>query len=198
MSKLLITRYYLSCEQDFKSDPIIDIKDINGLVLARVSATFYASAALEGSCKLSSGSVLNVCGEYIGCPTIMSKALIDVSNKSYRGKKNLVGLNKDGTKYLAFKRLPSSAPWGIGARNNPLQPFVSCAADPKLYPFGTKLYVKELDGLLLPNNTKSDGKLIVADVGGSIKGNHIDLFCGSRGWSNRLNLPDNCEVEIIK
>lgn len=194
--KTLVTRYYLTSEQDFSGEPSIDIRDTNEAILARVSPTFYASAALEGSCKLASGSVLNVSGEYVGCTTLQAKILLDVCNKLYRGKKNLVGLNKDGTKYLAFKRVNTI--WGYGVHNQPLMPFICVAADPKLYPFGTKLYIKELDGLLLPNNTKSDGRVVVSDVGGSIKGDHIDLFCGTRGWAKRLLLQDNCEVEVIK
>lgn len=55
-----------------------------------------------------------------------------------------------------------------GSRSNPLTPMESIATDPKVIPFGSVVYITAL------------GIWVTADdVGGWIKGAHIDLFTGT-------------------
>ena len=55
---------------------------------------------------------------------------------------------------------------GVRAERNP-NGYSTIAVDPRVIPLGTKLYV---DGY---------GYAIAEDIGGAIKGNHIDLFFSS-------------------
>lgn len=69
-------------------------------------------------------------------------------------------------------------PWGIGSQDNPLDIFVSVAANDTLLPFGKKIYVPQLDGIQLPNNNICNGCLRVDDTGFSFGDNQIDFFVG--------------------
>lgn len=69
--------------------------------------------------------------------------------------------------------------YGIGNRNNPLRPFVSIACDQKKFKYGQKFFIPKAKGVLLPNNKIHNGIFVCEDVGGLIKGNHIDVFIGA-------------------
>lgn len=64
--------------------------------------------------------------------------------------------------------------FGIGSNNNPLTPFISIANND--LPLNTKLYIKELDGLVLPNNKTHNGCVRIDDNGYGLKNCHIDFF----------------------
>lgn len=83
-----------------------------------------------------------------------------------------------------YDKLPPDAPFGIGsAPDTRLLPFRSLAADASLYPRGTVIYLpdlkskgfKDVDGAMKSH----DGYMIVGDVGGAIRGAHIDFFTGT-------------------
>lgn len=91
----------------------------------------------------------------------------------------------DGTRIVAnmvrigvWKDLPPG--WhGRGNRRNPLYPYRSAAADQKIYPYGTRIYLPESDGWRTPEGYTIDGYLWVSDIGGGIKGpRRFDLFVG--------------------
>jgi len=65
------------------------------------------------------------------------------------------------------------------------------AIDPRVIPYGTKLYIKSLDG------TKDYGFAIAGDTGGAIKGNRIDLFFNSRREALRFGRR-NVKVYILE
>lgn len=67
-------------------------------------------------------------------------------------------------------------PYGIGAWNNALRPFVS-VSNGDLTPL-SKLYIKELQGLKFPNGQVHNGCVQVDDAGSST-GCYIDLFIPS-------------------
>jgi 3D (Asp-Asp-Asp) domain-containing protein len=98
----------------------------------------------------------------------------------------------------AFHVVPS-ARMGIGygvQRQIPYVPFRTLAADigierlrrhDRAYvgkggvvPPGTRVYIKEYDGLRLPDGTTHDGWFVVNDTGGAIFGAHFDVFVGTR------------------
>ena len=107
---------------------------------------------------------------------------------------------------LAFHEVPASRR-GIGyglLRGVPLVPFRTLAADightkyqvePKwkgkggLVPPGTHVYIKEYDGLRLPDGTTHDGWFIVNDTGGAIFGAHFDVFVGTGSLRKQVELP---------
>jgi len=66
-------------------------------------------------------------------------------------------------------------PFGSGETSLPLDPFITIASND--IKSGTKLYIKEFDGLRLPINNKiHNGCFKVGDTGFSFRGNHIDVF----------------------
>jgi D-alanyl-D-alanine carboxypeptidase/3D domain len=61
-----------------------------------------------------------------------------------------------------------------------------------LVPVGTHVYIKEFDGLPLPDGTTHDGWFIVNDTGGAIFGAHFDVFTGTTALRKALKrkLPE--------
>lgn len=61
-------------------------------------------------------------------------------------------------------------------------PYRTIAVDKTKFPIGTVLFIPSVVGkeIILPNGTKTlhDGYFFAADIGGDIKGNHIDVFTG--------------------
>jgi len=113
---------------------------------------------------------------------------------------------------LAFHIIPKTklgAGYGV-RRNIPLLPFRTLAADigiekyknadPKwkgkggLVPPGTRVYIKEYDGLQLPDGSLHDGWFIVNDTGGGIYGVHFDVFTGTRALRKQVKLPEFGQV----
>lgn len=72
-------------------------------------------------------------------------------------------------------------PWGAGVRERPLSPFRSIAVDTSVIKIGTTLYIRQLDGLLMPGEGEQaafvhDGCVVADDRGGNVVGNQVDLF----------------------
>ena len=72
--------------------------------------------------------------------------------------------------------------FGDGVKGLILVPFRTIAVDTTTYPIGTVLYIPSARGLEieLPSGKKvlHDGYFFAGDIGGAIKGNHIDVFTG--------------------
>jgi hypothetical protein len=109
---------------------------------------------------------------------------------------------------LAFHEVPASQR-GVGygiLRGIPLVPFRTLAADighvkhkkaerewkgkGGLVPPGTHVYIKEYNGLQLPDRTRHDGWFIVNDTGGGIFGAHFDVFVGTPRLRKQVKLPE--------
>jgi len=61
------------------------------------------------------------------------------------------------------------------------------AIDSRRVPRHTVLYIKETDGLTMPDGTRHDGFWYASDTGGAIKGDRIDLYTGQgKGSMNPL------------
>ncbi len=75
-----------------------------------------------------------------------------------------------------FFRLRSDGPYG--AMGQILTPMVSLATDPKMVPLGA-LLAFEVDLPGEESGTRLTGLGLAQDVGGAIKGRHVDLYCGS-------------------
>lgn len=74
--------------------------------------------------------------------------------------------------------------YGITARGCPADPYRTVAVDPKFVKLGSKIYVPELKGTILPDGTKHDG-IFVANDRGAFRGAHIDVFVGVSPRSTR-------------
>ena len=79
---------------------------------------------------------------------------------------------------------PGDPDFGITASGMVAQRGV-VAIDPRVIPFGTRLYIESLD-----NETKDYGYAIAGDTGGAIKGNRIDLFFNTRDEVNNFGRRD--------
>ncbi|KAM3579350.1 hypothetical protein VKS41_008209 [Umbelopsis sp. WA50703] len=85
-------------------------------------------------------------------------------------------------------------PYGIGSDDNSIYPFTSVASnDLKL---GTKLYVKAIDGLLMPTGQTHNGCLRVDDSGDSFSGCQLDFFVLDYSYYEKLasKLPETVKV----
>lgn len=72
--------------------------------------------------------------------------------------------------------------YGIGNRSNPLRPFKSLATDRSVIQSGCTVYIPEavgIDYVFEGEWHKHDGVFYADDVGGKIKGNHIDVYIGA-------------------
>jgi 3D (Asp-Asp-Asp) domain-containing protein len=72
-----------------------------------------------------------------------------------------------------------SHPAGCDARPTPMLPYRTVAVDPKVIPLGTVLFIPELRGQIFRLSGEvfaHDGYVFAGDVGGAIKGAHIDFY----------------------
>lgn len=75
-----------------------------------------------------------------------------------------------------------AAPFGLGTGGYQLVPFRTIAVDRSQIPLGSVIYIPAARGvsITLPSGEQvlHDGYFFAADVGGAIRGNHIDVFIG--------------------
>lgn len=131
--------------------------------------------------KLSDGKIGYASSKYISIRNSSSSSSSD-SNKNT--------ITVDGKKYEVVKELDVSASaYSTGSITaTGTKPTVgrTISVDPKIIPYGTKVYIPYFDRVY-----------IAEDTGGAIKGNKIDIFMGSRqecyNWGIR-----NIEIKILK
>ncbi|CAJ0834159.1 1680_t:CDS:2 [Entrophospora sp. SA101] len=83
-------------------------------------------------------------------------------------------------------------PFGAGETGNPLEPFITLAAND--LKTGTKIYLKEFDGLRLPINNKiHNGCFKIGDTGFSLGKNHIDVFVLKEKFYEKIDAKINRE-----
>lgn len=190
LSRFLVTSYLSANEDDYGNNKVIPVKDNVGNTLAMVDPYFFANLSLEGTGKLTDGRVLNVTGKYITAPPVVQQILLPVCQKMFKTKYKYGGVNSDASKYLCYKVLPPEYPWGIGVKNEPLKLWRSLAVDLKLIPFGTKIYILELDGMIMPDGTIHDGWCQADDTGSAIKFNQFDFFVGKKSYMKQVRRFD--------
>jgi 3D (Asp-Asp-Asp) domain-containing protein len=82
---------------------------------------------------------------------------------------------------------PARGAHGSGAGGRSMVPYRTIAVDPRLIPIGSVLYVPAARGAVvtLENGETQihDGYFYAADTGGSIDGNHVDIFLGYSAWN---------------
>lgn len=96
---------------------------------------------------------------------------------------DLVNLGTHINEFMLLDR--KKTPYGLGSKDNGLTPYVSVASND--IPYGTTLYVKELDGVKLPTGVKHNGCVRVDDVSWSFSGCHIDFFVLQYSAYQQLN-----------
>jgi len=152
-TRLWGTHYYSHVAKiDHKGFPLFDKS--GKAISPKISSKDYCLCGIEGTCSIN-GQIYDYSG--VGMHRVPFSC-------KYSGHKIYWAKGK-------FK-------YGKGNRGNALEPFVSVAADQKIFPFGTRIYIPEAKGLKLPGGKVHDGLFIVHDVGSAIKGNHLDFFTG--------------------
>ncbi len=146
-----LTYYWVTTEEEYTGTKDTKLYDKSCKLLATVTAKFAASLKLEGTGRLTDGTILNYSGS-CSCPTSPCYLVADAQH-----------------------------PWGYGVQNKALVPFRSFAVDKAVIPYGSKVYVPELDGVMVPGDTPwgsflHDGCFSADDTGGAIIGKHIDWF----------------------
>lgn len=143
------TFYWVAMEEVEAAEKNKELKDMEGNVMARVTAKFDAAIRMEGTGKMLDGRVLNFAG---------------------RGPKEGGGLE------VRFLVCPPEAPYGYGLDFIPLVPFRSVAVDPNVVKIGTKIYIPKAKGTPLPDGTLHDGYFMAVDIGSAIQNKRIDIF----------------------
>ncbi|CAO3595797.1 unnamed protein product [Absidia cylindrospora] len=112
---------------------------------------------------------------------------------------NGIMVNLDSGKNTFVKVDRSKNPYGLGSDDdNSLEPWVSVASnDMKI---GTTLYIKELDGLKLPDGKKHNGCVRVDDEGWSFDGCQLDFYVLQYSAYNVLDgkIPNHVTVKQKK
>jgi 3D (Asp-Asp-Asp) domain-containing protein len=80
----------------------------------------------------------------------------------------------------------SSDPRYRGRWSDSLKRYVVVNGKTGLVPTGTRVYVRQLDGGLLPNGERHDGWLVVNDTSSRIHGAHFDVFVGEKRYGEPL------------
>lgn len=150
-----LTYYYLAEQSDYSGANDTALCDVSTAVIATVPRAFADALVIEGSGKLTDGRVVNVGGN-CACSSGMTTCYVVLDAAMY--------------------------PWGVGVMSRALSPYRSIAVDPSFIPFGTRVYVPELDGKTMPGSYGflHDGCLVAADTGSAIVGAHIDFFVGQK------------------
>lgn len=199
------TYYYVTREADYKQVNQVPVVQPDGKKLSDVPAYFFASMALEGSGKLSDGTILNVATNpsYRPCDSKIFQPVFDLAKRNgwIPNKAGYAGIRTDGSKathsrcFHKVKLGPKGYP--IERDGIELDPFRTLAADtgrlskhePKfkgkggVVPTSTRVFILEFAGKDLPDGTVHDGWFVVNDTGGGIYGCHFDVFTGSVGWA---------------
>lgn len=194
MTSVKLTRYFLVSEEDYGNNKTVPVMDTKGNLISTVDPDFFASMSLEGSAKLDDQRILNVSGGYTSCPSNVAETLKEIADKKYRSHYGYVGLSNDCTRYFTYNTSPTM--WGVGMHNFSLMPFVSVASDQRFYPFGTVLFIPQLQGKQMPDGTTHAGYVYCCDTGGAIIGEHLDFFVGYKRWEMNGIIPDNVDVQV--
>lgn len=157
-----LTYYWVAAEADYPGPADTALYTPSCAVLAMVSSGFASAARLEGTGRLNDGRLINVAGTCTGSCG------------------------------PCFIEPPPEYPWGIGVQNRPLEPYRSIAVDRAVIPYGTRLWLAELDGVAVPGDPPwggfvHDGCVIAADTGSAIVGQHLDWFVGLRASYRTLD-----------
>ncbi|HEY8078577.1 MAG TPA: 3D domain-containing protein, partial [Labilithrix sp.] len=134
--------------------------------IAQVPRSFHDAVCVQGSGSLKRGGTVSFAKRDCACAEVCPKT----------GQR------------ICFDALdPQTFPYGRGATGRPITPLRTVAADTSVLPMGSVLYIPELDGDGL------DGCFVVEDRGSRVKGEHVDIFTGSRESTKALEarVPSN-------
>lgn len=168
---LWATRYYVHKADYSKTGVPLKSKD-EKTIFTKIAICDWCDAAVEGTIftkdSLGNNLTLNYAkkgkSEQVDCAKC--KKYSKYSNK--------------GIGYSLWYKAKGT--YGDGVNGYILIPYRTIAVDKQILPIGTVLFIPDAVGneVILPNSEKMihDGYFFSADIGGDIKGNHIDVFTG--------------------
>ncbi|MEL6346986.1 MAG: 3D domain-containing protein [Myxococcota bacterium] len=150
----------------------------------------WCYAALEGSAQIKrlDGELLTV--NYAGTGDLVVDCGPPLGNARWRTQ---------GT--VRFGQ--ANGPYGDGVAGYRLVPYRTLATDPAVIPTGSVVYIPQARGVAFELDGQQrihDGYFFAADVGGAIKGLHIDTFTGtemSPPFPHIGNQPDSRFVAFV-
>ena len=142
------TYYWIALEAQSTDPRNRNIIDINGGVIARVTARFFSELQLEGTGRLLDGRMVNF-HQFVQTPN---------------GRE------------IRYRLCGPEAPYGYGYEDRPLVPFRTVAVDPRVVPLDSKIYIPAAVGARLPDGSIHDGYFDALDIGGAITDLRVDVF----------------------
>lgn len=150
IGKLRPSFYWVSIEPNDGANRDKKLLDVNGKFISNVSGNYLKKLSMEGTGLLLDGRVVN-----------------------YHLRVTL----PDGSREIRWRVCdPKIAPYGYGIDEIPLVAFKSTAVDPKVVKIGSKLYIPDAIGAVLPDGTIHDGYFTAVDIGDLIQNKKIDIF----------------------
>ena len=118
-----------------------------------------------------------------------------IARTHVRFKRDLVmegtGWLRDGRTVMFHKKVGgqnrfriTKSRYGLTSTGCALVPYRSVAVDPHFVKLGSKIYIPQLKGTVLPDGTVHDG-MFVANDRGHFRGAHVDIFVGVGARSTR-------------
>lgn len=214
LRKWRLTQYYVASQKEHPGAQSVPVLRQDGVVLGYANAGFFSSLSLEGTGVMGNGKLVNVTGIYVPVKAEQYQPVWDY-HKKYLSKRSpgysgLVVKDDKVVKAFAFKEITQDQIGvGYGFDNGiPRTPHRTLAADlgrtakddPRfkgkggLVPVGTDVYIKEMDGLKLPDGTIHDGWCKVNDTGGGIFGAHFDVFIGYQSNEKIVKVPSQARI----
>lgn len=177
------TFYWMEFEADYPGPQDTPLAGRDCQPLATVSKAFADRVCVEGTGRLTSGSLLNLSGTCAcgyPCPDT-------------------------GVSVCFFGTPEKSAHWGYGSNGNPLVPLRSLAIAGDVLPRGTVLYIPEWNGVQMPEadgigGFEHDGCFRIDDIGYGIEGRHYDLYTGTSNLWQELEAlrPTNSSSTLFR
>lgn len=101
-----------------------------------------------------------------------------------------------GKKFIAHATAYTPSPSENGgshltAKGHKLEPYKYIAVDPKVIPYGTKVYIPEF------KNSPYGGVFIADDCGGAIKGNRIDVLLPNKKIANQFGRKKQYPIYLL-
>lgn len=169
--------YYDFPNEADHTGPAISLMTGTCETIAKVPRAFYEAVCVQGSGSLARGGTVSFAKRDCACAEVCPRT----------GQR------------ICFDALDKTAfPWGRGAAGTPIMPLRSVAADTKVLPMGTVLYIPELDGVAA-NDRATDGCFVVEDRGLRVQGEHVDIFTGHPAQTATINarVPSNQGVTVV-
>ena len=170
----------------------VDAASVNGTTTANINIRTGSSTKYKSIGKIKKGTQVKILSSKNGWYKVQYKKTTGWSSSKYIKKSKTSTSNKTSSssgslnvkKTLQVKAYAYTG-GGYTATGTKAR-YGTLAVDPKVIPYGTKVYIKELD------------KVFVAeDCGGGIKGNKIDIYMNSKADCQKWGVK-TITLQILK